>query len=148
MNLRYLRRLAQNSLLARMAILAAAVVLSAIVVLPVGYAILPRKDSLLAGGLAAGICLPAGWIALGIRELLRRPQQAVAMAVAGATVRLGIVFAAAMLIYWQGGPLVSAGVLYYLIAFYQVMLSVEIVLVLPADKSVEESVAARDNPTN
>jgi hypothetical protein len=143
MTVRFLRELSQQSLLVRSAILGAAILLAMAISLPVGYAMLRDKNSFLAGGLAGGVCLLAGWTALGMSELLRRPQQVLALVFVGTIVRMGIPLAAIVAVYLHGGPLVSAGVLYYLITFYLVMLTVEIALILPAGRSMEKPVSAR-----
>jgi hypothetical protein len=134
MSLQTLRLLSQKSLLTRMAILVAAILIAVIVSLPVGYAILPTEMSLAASIVAGGICLFSGCIALGVSESFRRPQQVLALVALGTMTRLGIVLTAGTLIYLRGGPLVSAGVIYYLIAFYQVTLTVEIILILPSGR--------------
>ena len=110
--------------------------------LAVSYAIHPAGTSIAACTLAGGVCLLAGWLALGLSEMLRRPQQVLALVVAGGIVRIGIPFAMAIAVYLWGGPLVSEGFLYYLIAFYLVTLTVEIVLILPANRPREKPVSA------
>lgn len=134
----HLWRVSRLSLLARAAILGAAMVLVMAVSLPVGYALLPTRASIAAGGLAGGICLLSGWLALYLSEKLRRPQQVLALVAVGAIVRAGIVLSASVALYLVGGPLAGAGVLYYLIAFYLVALTIEIALILPSKEPNEK----------
>ena len=49
----------------------------------------------------------------------------------GMMVRMGIPLAAALIVYFSGGPLADAGFLYYLVVFYPVTLTAEIFLSRP-----------------
>ena len=113
--------------------------------LPLGYAILGNKMVLVAGGLAGGVCLLAGWIVLALNHMLHRPQQALALVGLAMLVRMGMPLAMVLTICLCGGPLVNAGILYYVILFYLVTLTVETLLVLPPKRPAEKQVSARQD---
>ena len=70
-------------------------------------------------------------MALVLSEPLRRPQYVLTLVHVGMMIRMGIPLAAALAVYFVGGPLADAGFLYYLVVFYPVTLTVETFLSLP-----------------
>ncbi len=118
--------------------------LAAAIVLPLGWAISGKGMGILAGAAAAGVCLVAGWMALGLSEPLRRPQLMLALVMVGMMIRMGIPLAAALTVFFLGGPLADAGFLYYLVVFYLIALAVETVLTLPCPSDVSDCGRARD----
>jgi hypothetical protein len=126
-----LRLLQKTSLLIRATFLGVVVVMAAAVILPLGWAISGNQTGLVAGVAAGGVCLLAAWIALGLGDTLRKPQQILALVIVGMMTRMGIPLAAALIVYFCGGPLADAGFLYYLILFYPVTLTAETLLFLP-----------------
>ena len=87
--------------------------------------------ALAAAALAAALCLAGAAVALVIVYLLRDPRYALAALLAGMAARMGIPLAFGLAIHLQSGPLAEAGLLYYLLVFYPVTLTVETVLALP-----------------
>jgi hypothetical protein len=86
---------------------------------------------LLAAAVAGGVCLLAGLTALALSEPLRRPQYLLALVFVGMMIRMGIPLAAALAVYFLGGPLAEAGFLYYVVLFYAVTLITETFLSAP-----------------
>jgi hypothetical protein len=126
-----LRRLLQRCILIRAAFLAVLVLVAGAIILPLGWAMSYSRTGILAGAVAGGVCLLAAWIALALSEPLHRRQQVLGVVLVGMLVRMGIPLAAALGVYFLGGPLADAGFLYYLVAFYPVTLTAETLLFLP-----------------
>jgi hypothetical protein len=84
-----------------------------------------------AAGTAGTLCLVGAVIALISSHLLRGPQLAPAALLTGMAARMGVPLCLGMALHLQGGPLADAGLLYYLLVFYPVTLTVETVLSLP-----------------
>ncbi|MCH8924473.1 MAG: hypothetical protein IIA67_15150, partial [Planctomycetes bacterium] len=62
----------------------------------------------------------------------------------GMMLRMGVPLATAMAVYYRGGPIAGtqikdAGFIYYLLAFYFVMLAVEIAITLPEAPATAET---------
>jgi hypothetical protein len=85
---------------------------------------------LAACALAGGLCLAGALIALvaGHRLGGRLPLPGL---LAGMAARMGIPLLGGLTIFFCGGPLAEAGILYYLLVFYPVTLVAEIGLSLP-----------------
>ena len=64
-------------------------------------------------------------------QFLRDPDMVVYSVLLGMGVRLGFPLAMVMIIYLHGGMLAEAGLVYYLMVCYPVMLVVETILSLP-----------------
>ncbi len=126
-----LRRLPQRSLAVRIMFLAVAVLAIAAVILPLAWVISGNQGGVIAGAAAAGVCLLAASIALGVSEPLRRPQDVLALVLVGMMIRMGIPLAAALIVVFRGGPLADAGFLYYVVVFYAVTLVAETFLSMP-----------------
>jgi hypothetical protein len=89
------------------------------------------SPAIYAAAVAAALSWAGATFALVVAHLLRGPALAF-IALGVATIgRLGIPLLAGALIHLQGGPLAEAGLLYYLLLFYPVALTVEIALSLP-----------------
>jgi hypothetical protein len=82
-------------------------------------------DSLFAAAVALAVCLGGGLAALVACELLRGPHQVLSRLVLGMLLRMGVPLGIFLIIHQQGGLLVEAGIVYYLVPFYLVMLGVE-----------------------
>ncbi len=126
-----LRRLPQRSLLFRIVFLGVVVCMATVIILPLGWAISGNRAGLIAGATAGGVCLLAGSMALILSEPLRRPQFVLTLIHVGMMIRLGIPLAAALTVYFLGGPLADAGFLYYLVVFYPLTLTMETFLSWP-----------------
>ena len=137
--------LPQRGLLFCAAILGAAVLVAMMLSLPVGYAILGNKMVFLAGSLAGGVCLLAGLVVLALSHVLYRPQQALALVGLAMLVRMGMPLAMVLATCLCGGPLANAGILYYVIVFYLITLTVETLLVLPRKRPAKKQVSARQD---
>jgi hypothetical protein len=124
-------RLPQTSLLLRAILLGAVVLVAAAVILPFGWVISGNRAGVLAAAAAGGVCLLGAWTALALSEPLRRPQHLLALVLVGMMIRMGIPLAAALAVYFRGGPLADAGFLYYVVGFYPVTLAAETGLTLP-----------------
>ena len=137
----FLPRLQKASLLYRSAFLGVVAAVASAVILPLGWAISGNRMGLFAAVAAGMVCLLAAWTALALSEPLRGPQHMLALVFAGMFVRMGIPLAAAMTVYFHGGPLADAGFLYYLVLFYLVTLTAETLLFLPEHRLNEKSVS-------
>ncbi len=126
-----LRRLPQKSLLLRAVLLGVAFLAAAAVILPLAWAVSGNRAGLSAAAGAGGVCLLAAWMALVLSEPLRRPQHVLALVLVGMMIRMGIPLAAALTVFFLGGPLADAGFLYYVVVFYAVTLIVETFLSTP-----------------
>jgi hypothetical protein len=87
--------------------------------------------ALRAAAVAAALCLAGATFALVVSHLLREPGLAFIALAVTTLGRLGIPFLTGLLLHLQGGPLAEAGLLYYLLVFYPIALTVEIALSLP-----------------
>ena len=110
--------------------LVGALILVGMASIPIAY----RTDGtngLLAAGVAAAIVLLAGMGALAVNEFCRSPEMVIPRVLGSMMLRMGVPLAAAMAIHYRGGPITDAGFIYYLLAFYFVMLVVETIITLP-----------------
>ena len=110
---------------------------------PVAYSV-DGANGLLAAGVAAAIVLLAGMGALAVNEFCRSPEMVIPRVLGGMMLRMGVPLAAAMAIYYRGGPITDAGFIYYLLAFYFVMLVVETIITLP--EALPETSATGETP--
>lgn len=88
--------------------------------------------ALAAASVAALSCLAGAALALMASALLPGPKLALAALLIGMAARMGTPFAVGLAIHLQGGPLAKAGLLYYLLVFYPITLTAEILLSLPS----------------
>jgi hypothetical protein len=63
----------------------------------------------------------------------RWPDQAWMGFTAGMLPRMGVPLASAVILHFCGGPLASAGALYYLVVFYVILLGIEAAMSLPGE---------------
>lgn len=89
-----------------------------------------------AAAAAAFLCLAGAILALVAGHLFRGPRHAWSALLAGMAARSGIPLVAALAIHLRGGPLAEAGLLYYLLVFYPITLTMETLLSLPQDQHV------------
>jgi hypothetical protein len=136
-----LSHLQQKGLLVRAAYLGGVVIVAAIAILPAGWVLTGNRIGWFAGLAAGGVCLLAAWSVLGLSELLRKSQSLLALVLVGMMIRMGIPLAAALAVYFHGGPLADAGFLYYLVLFYFVTLVAETLLFLPERRLNEKPIS-------
>lgn len=131
-----LSRLRNQSLVVRAAILAVAplMVLLAVAPFALHYA---GMAGLTAAAMAAGLCLAGAGPALIISDRLREPHKSLGGLLAGTIVRMGVPLILGLAIHFSGGPLAEAGLIYYLLVFYPVTLTVGAALSLPAGPESE-----------
>ena len=91
---------------------------------PLAYA-LGGGTGLLASAIAAVVCLLAGAGALVVGNLFPGPQSVAIGALAGMLVRMAAPLLFVVIVYSQGGPLVEAGLVFYLLAYYLITLAAE-----------------------
>lgn len=87
-------------------------------------------DGVAALGVAAAACLMPTLLALLIGELLPGPEFAMHNLGIGMFLRMGVPMGVCVVVYATGGPLAEAGMAYYLLVFYPVLLTVEVGLML------------------
>lgn len=87
---------------------------------------------LVTAAVAATFCLAGGALALVVGEIYRGAERVLHQVLLGTALRMGVPLGLCVAVYWRDGFLVDAGLAYYLIGFYLVMLTVETVLMLPA----------------
>lgn len=132
----YFARLRNRSLAVRATFLLAAVVVLYVMVLPAAL-VCGGDGGLRASGFAALACLVGAEIALVVSRLLRAPQQALWALLLGMTARMGVPLIFGLVVQLTGGPLAEAGLLFYLLVFFPVILAVETTLSLPQTKSAQ-----------
>ena len=115
---------------AQLAVLGLAVLTVLIVVGPLD-ACLSGTAALAAAILAAALCFTGAGVALVFSHWLRGPEHVLIAMFVGLIFRTGFPLMVGVLIFFRGGPLAEAGLLYYLLGFYPVTLVVETVLSLP-----------------
>jgi hypothetical protein len=122
-----LRRL---GLAARAAALVGMAVVAGAIAAPVAWR-LGGWAGVAAAAAADGVCLAGGVVALICAHLLRGPRNALPALLTGMTARTGIPLIALLVAHLRGGPLAEAGLLYYVLVFYPVVLTAETILSLP-----------------
>lgn len=114
----------------RLAVLTVVVLAAYCLTAPVA-ARLGGAEALKAAALAAGLCLIGAASALLIGDRLRGPHGALASLWLGMILRMGVPLTAGLIIHLHGGPLAQAGLLWYLVVFYPITLTVGTILSLP-----------------
>jgi hypothetical protein len=122
-------------MLGKLTILGGVMLAATAIILPIGWTVSHSPVGIRAGAEAAGVCLLAAAAALIVTMKLTRPGQLLLSLTVGMSLRMGIPLAAAMLVHFSGGPLADAGFVYYIVAFYGVALTSEIIVSLPARDS-------------
>lgn len=97
--------------------------------LPVAYHT-SAMNGVAALSVAAGACLVPMLLALLIADLLPGPEFAMHNLGIGMFLRMAVPMGVCVVVYATGGPLADAGMAYYLLVFYPVLLTVETGLLL------------------
>jgi len=87
--------------------------------------------SLVAAGVAAGLCTAGAVLGLWIHHVFADPKLALTALLLGMLVNMGVPMAFGLAIHLNGGPLSESGFLYYLLFFYLLTLAMKTVLTLP-----------------
>jgi hypothetical protein len=127
---RWLNRLQNQGLAIRATVLGVVVLAEYALVVPVAVHI-GGMMSLVAAAVSGALCLTGATLALIASHMLRGPQLAIHALLVSMALRLGVPLGAAVALHFRGGPLAEAGILYYLLVFYPVTLSVETAISLP-----------------
>ncbi|MFZ1934005.1 MAG: hypothetical protein WCB27_18245 [Thermoguttaceae bacterium] len=125
-----LRNLRNRGIAARLGLLGAIMLVAFAVAAPVASR-LGGPIALAAAATAAGLCLFGTGVALILTDRFRTPHGALTALWIGTALRTGVPFAAGMAIHLHGGPLARAGLLWYLLTFYPIALTVGTILSLP-----------------
>jgi hypothetical protein len=126
----WLNRL-QNLGLATRAVLLASAVFAAFAAVGPFAAHLGGPTALWAAAVGGFLCLAGATCALVAGHFLRSPHFAFQALLVGMALRVSIPLGIGAALYLRGGPLAEAGLLYYLVVFYVVTLTVETALSLP-----------------
>jgi len=118
------QRLVWDGLVRDAARLVGVAVATLVVMAPVAYAV-GRVEGLVAAALACLVCCGAGILGLVVSEQYARRNKAVAGVLAGMAVRISIVPAALLALWFSGMDLVETGLAFYLIAFYLITLAAD-----------------------
>ncbi|MEK6247172.1 MAG: hypothetical protein N2C12_03275 [Planctomycetales bacterium] len=127
----WLAGLQKLGLAARLGILVAVPLAMTAICLPISWSF-SGGQGVLASAVAAGVCLAGAVPALAITHCLRGPTSSQYGMLLAMFFRMGVPLGFALGPYLRQGALASAGIIYYLLAFYMVTLAVETVLSLPA----------------
>jgi hypothetical protein len=87
--------------------------------------------SLVAAGVAAGLCMAGAVLGLWIHHVFTDPKFALTAMLLGMAVNMGVPLALGVAIHLGGGPLSQSGFLYYLLFFYLLTLAMKTMLTLP-----------------
>ncbi|MGA2059875.1 MAG: hypothetical protein ABSG67_05295 [Thermoguttaceae bacterium] len=87
--------------------------------------------SLVAAGVAAGLCTAGAVLGLWIHHVFADPKMALTALLLSMAVNMGVPLAFGVAIHLYGGPLSESGFLYYLLFFYLLTLAMKTVLILP-----------------
>jgi len=87
--------------------------------------------SLVAAGVAAGLCTAGAVLGLWIHHVFGDPKLALTALLLGMAVNMGVPLAFGVAIHLHGGPLSESGFLYNLLFFYVLTLAMKTVLTLP-----------------
>ena len=129
-----LAKMREKSLPARIAILTAVEVLALAVSLTPSW-LIGGQFGMLAATIAAVSCLVGGALALAISSLFHDPNQAFAGVLLGMLFGMGVPLVVAMACHLGGGELSRSGVMFYLLIFFPITLTVKTVLSLPKTAS-------------
>jgi len=105
-------------------VLAGTALLSGLVVLAVAYAA-NGPAGLAAALFAAALCLVSGVLSLFASSAASRATTPLGGLLIGMMIRMALPLAAVMAIYYRGGWLVGAGMIYDVLAFYMITLAAE-----------------------
>jgi len=121
---RMVQALAAWSLFARSLLLIATACLISALLVPVAYS-QHGVDGVKACVIAGSICLFGGLSAMTVSDTLPGPDLAIANLLFTIFLRLGIPIGICVFVFAMGDRLVDAGLVYYLIVFYPVLLLLE-----------------------
>lgn len=116
---------------ARGGLLIAAVMLSYLLIAPVAW-LISGGFGLLAASVAVALCIVAALAALVVNFFFHGPALALQSMMAGMMLRMGIPLTLGLILHRKVELLATHGMLYYMISFYFISLTVEIGLTLPA----------------
>ena len=131
-----LMKLREKSLSTRIAVLTAVDALALAISLPPAW-LIGGNIAMLAATIAAAACLVGGVLALAMSGLFRDPSQAFAGVLLGMLAGMGVPLAVAVACHVGGGELSRAGVMFYLLIFFPITLTVKTALSLPSTTSRE-----------
>ena len=126
----WLQRLNQMTWLGRVLTLLAVMFLAFLVATPVALYTCGR-DGMVAAAVALVICLLGGLGSLLVCELFRDPNLVLYRVLIGTMLRMGLPLGLFLVVYYRGGTLVEAGVGFYVIGFYLIMLTTETLMLVP-----------------
>jgi hypothetical protein len=110
-------------------LLVGSVGVSAVLVVPWAYAA-EQMWGVWSAIVACGTCCGGGLVALGLARLYAGPANLLSRVLTSMLARTGVPLLVCGIVYFQGGRLAEAGFVYYLLAFYFVVLVVETVLLV------------------
>lgn len=122
---------ARWGVVSRIAALFAAVAAAYLAVAPIAWAI-GNTTGLIASAVAAGLCLAGATLALLVTYFFRGSNLALQNLLLGMLLRMGVPLMLGLVLHTQVDQLAAGGMLYYLVGFYLVTLTVETVLTLPS----------------
>jgi len=114
---------------------------------PVGF-VLSGPPGVWAAAAGAGLCLAGAVAALVVSDRLHRSEHALHAALLGMAARMAIPLGLGFTLYLLSRPLANAGLLYYLLVFYPVTLSVETMLSWPPRRRTAGSQASQRDTTD
>jgi hypothetical protein len=95
-----------------------------VILAPLAYS-LHGTESLVASAVAAGICLLGSFGALAAMQVLSGPASLIGGVVLGMFLRMAVPLIFCCIVYHQPGLLTRAGMVFYVLAFYMVTLTVD-----------------------
>lgn len=116
-----------RSLTGQSLLVCGALLLTALIVVPCGF-VARGWAGVLSASVAGATCLVGGLLAWMLVGMLNGPNNMMPRVLLGMFPRMGLPLAACMVVYLQNGELAAAGFVYYILAFYFVILVVETVL--------------------
>jgi hypothetical protein len=125
-----LANLRSRGVAARLIVLGSVVLAACALAAPVALR-LGGSLGLAAAAIAAGLCLLGAAAALAVTDRLRASGKILATLWLSAALRIGVPFGVGMAIHLHGGPLAQAGLLWYLVGFYLIVLATGTILSLP-----------------
>lgn len=125
----WFEQLRNRGVAVKTAVLAIVVLVVFMVAAPVVFHI-SGTTGVTAAGLAATACLLGAAIALLAGQRVQGPEHALAALLVGMIARMGVPLIIGLVTHLRGGPLAEAGLLYYLLIFYPVTLTIEVALTL------------------
>jgi hypothetical protein len=94
------------------------------IIAPLAYH-LHGYDGLRAAGVACLVCLVGAVVALFVSDAFQNEKFAFAGVLVGTAARMVLPMLTCGAVCWRGGPLAEAGMAFYLVVFYMIILAVE-----------------------